>query len=160
MPTASIAAGEPELTLRAFFEGSYDVVQESWSYPSSEASTVRCTSDHTMRVGGFVLVVNVACEDGTEFMGLHSYDRGREMYFNPGFSNGAGYVGGVYADFTADGESYVSRAPTPHPVTGQMIEMRYSATRTSDGYLFEVFLILDDGSEFRTLRHTYSRSSS
>ena len=158
VPTATISAGEPERTLRAFFEGSYDVVQESWGYPSSEASTVQCSSDHTMQVDGFVLVVDVACEDGTEFMGLHSYDRGRGMYFNPGFSNGAGYVGGVFAEFSADGLSYVSRGPTPHPVTGETIEMRYAATRSPDGYLFEVFLIFEDGSEFRTLRHSYSRT--
>ncbi len=159
IPLATMEPGEPEQRLREFFEGDYDVRQETWDYPSAdEPKIVRCNSVHSMGVDGFVLFVRNECQDGTRFLGLHSFDRRVNKYFNPGFSNGGGYVGGMYAEFQSDGSRYVSNAPTTDPLTGEAIQSRYVAELTDDGYVFEFFLVRNDGTEFMTLRHTYART--
>ncbi len=159
IPLATMEPGEPEQRLREFFEGDYDVRQETWDYPSAdEPKIVSCNSVHSMGVDGFVLFVRNECQDGTRFLGLHSFDRRVNKYFNPGFSNGGGYVGGMYAEFQSDGSRYVSNAPTTDPLTGEAIQSRYVAELTDDGYVFEYFLVRNDGTEFMTLRHTYIRT--
>ena len=159
IPLATMEPGEPEQRLREFFEGDYDVRQETWDYPSAdEPKIVRCNSVHSMGVDGFVLFVRNECQDGTRFLGLHSFDRRVNKYFNPGFSNGGGYVGGMYAEFQSDGSRYVSNAPTTDPLTGEAIQSRYVAELNDDGYVFEYFLVRNDGTEFMTLRHTYIRT--
>ncbi len=159
IPLATMEPGEPEQRLREFFEGDYDFRQETWDYPSAdEPKIVRCNSVHSMGVDGFVLFVRNECQDGTRFLGLHSFDRRVNKYFNPGFSNGGGYVGGMYAEFQSDGSRYVSNAPTTDPLTGEAIQSRYVAELTDDGYVFEYFLVRNDGTEFMTLRHTYIRT--
>lgn len=158
-PLATMEPGEPEQRLREFFEGDYDFRQETWDYPSAdEPKIVSCNSVHSMGVDGFVLFVRNECQDGTRFLGLHSFDRRVNKYFNPGFSNGGGYVGGMYAEFQSDGSRYVSNAPTTDPLTGEAIQSRYVAELTDDGYVFEYFLVRNDGTEFMTLRHTYTRT--
>ncbi len=48
-PSATMEPGEPEQRLREFFEGDYDVRQETWDYPSTgEPKTVSCSSVHSM----------------------------------------------------------------------------------------------------------------
>ena len=159
IPSAALEPGEPEQRLREFFEGEYEVRQESWNYPSTgEPKIVRCRSVHSMGVDGFVLFVRNDCEDGTRFLGLHSFDRRMNKYFNPGFSNGGGYVGGMYAEFQENGTRYVSKAPTTDPVTGESIQSRYVCESTDEGYVFEFFLVRNDGTEFLTVRHTYTRT--
>ena len=159
IPLATMEPGEPEQRLREFFEGDYDFRQETWDYPSAdEPKIVSCNSVHSMGVDGFVLFVRNECQDGTRFLGLHSFDRRVNKYFNPGFSNGGGYVGGMYAEFQSDGSRYVSNAPTTDPLTGEAIQSRYVAELTDDGYVFEFFLVRNDGTEFMTLRHTYIRT--
>ena len=159
IPLATMEPGEPEQRLREFFEGDYDFRQETWDYPSAdEPKIVSCNSVHSMGVDGFVLFVRNECEDGTRFLGLHSFDRRVNKYFNPGFSNGGGYVGGMYAEFQSDGSRYVSNAPTTDPVTGEAIQSRYVCESTAEGYVFEFFLVRNDGTEFLTLRHTYTRT--
>ncbi len=117
IPLATMEPGEPEQRLREFFEGDYDFRQETWDYPSAdEPKIVSCNSVHSMGVDGFVLFVRNECQDGTRFLGLHSFDRRVNKYFNPGFSNGGGYVGGMYAEFQSDGSRYVSNAPTTAPM--------------------------------------------
>ncbi len=159
IPLATMEPGEPEQRLREFFEGDYDFRQETWDYPSAdEPKIVSCNSVHSMGVDGFVLFVRNECQDGTRFLGLHSFNRRVNKYFNPGFSNGGGYVGGMYAEFQSDGSRYVSNAPTTDPLTGEAIQSRYVAELTDDGYVFEYFLVRNDGTEFMTLRHTYIRT--
>ena len=158
VPTVTMEPGEPEQRLREFFVGDYDALRETWDYPSSrEPITVSCTSVHSMEVQGFVLFVRVECEDGTDFLGLHSFDRRVHKYTNAGFSNGGGYIGSVYAEFQGDGSRYVGNAPTTDPVTGEAIRSRYACEPTDDGYIFESFLVRSDGEEVLTRRETYTR---
>jgi len=160
LPATAIEPGEPEKRLKEFFEGTYDLVRETWKYPSKgKPTTVHCSSTHSMEVGGFVLFVRESCADGTEFLGLHAFDRQKQMYINPGFSNGGGYIGAAYARFVDEGDRYVmGPAPTFDPVTGEEIQSRYVCEKTEDGYIFESFLIRRDGTEFLTRRHTYTRA--
>lgn len=110
-----------------------------------------------MDVDGFVLLVRVECEDGTNFLGLRSFDRKVNKYINAGFSNGGGYVGSVYAEFQDDAKRYVSGASTTDPVTGEAIRSRDTCEPTDEGYVFESFLIRSDGKEVLTRRETYTR---
>ena len=159
VPTATMEPGEPEQRLREFFEGDYHVLRETWDYPSKGApKTVRCTSTHSMEVGGFVLFVRETCDDGTEFLGLHSFDRKVNKYINPGFSNGSGYVGSVYAEFQGDGTQYVGSAPTTDPRAGDALRSRFVCELNDNGYVFESFLIRADGTEFLERRETYTRT--
>lgn len=160
LPATAIEPGEPEERLKEFFEGTYDLVRETWEYPrKGKPKTVHCSSPHSMDVGGFVLFVRESCADGSEFLGIHAFDRQERMYINPGFSNGGGYIGGAYARFDDEGDRYVmDPTPTLDPATGEEIQSRYVAEKTERGYVFEFFLIRKDGTEFLTRRHTYTRA--
>ena len=120
--------------------------------------TVRCTSTHKMEVDGFVLFVRNDCQDGTKFVGVHSFDRKAGKYIVPGFSNAGGYVGSVYFEFEDGGKRYVGTGSGTDPMTGEAIGSKGVAEPTDEGYVFQLFLVRSDGTEVLLRRETYTRT--
>ncbi len=144
-----------------FFAGDWEVKSTMWTMPGMPPSGGGGTGGAEMILGGrFVMMRFKGTMMGQPFEGLQivGYDNINQKYVTFWIDNSSTAFFLMTGTRDPDTKIFNDGGLWPDPLTGGTSKVRAS-TRVlgPDEYLYEMFMVMPDGSEFKSLENMYSR---
>ncbi len=141
------------------FAGTWDVQVTSWMAPGQPPSVSNSTVQADLRLGGRYLVMSFVGEMfGQPFEGLQivGYDNMEKRYTTFWIDNTSTHF--FFTAGTREGSVISEAGLWPDPLTGVQVPVKAKTTLVGpDEYLYQQFMVMPDGSEFKSMENRCRR---
>lgn len=142
-------------------EGHWHVILMDYSDPSNPTESKGCCRN-TMVLGGRYLKQDFVSEyNGMPFegVGYTAYDNILKQYISTWIDNFSTGLAVLRGEMDESGKVLTSFGEGPDPMTGKIIKYKSVMTvKDDDHHLFEMFILLPDGQEMKTMSMSYERT--
>ncbi len=162
MMAAYMAAATPgaEHGWLASMTGKYTVTVKWWANPSAEPQLSTASVERKMILGGRYMVEKYdgqMMDQPFEGMGFTAYDNVEQQYVSTWMDTMGTGISRMTGNFDADGKVLTMWGESMDPYTKKSTKMKIKTIVTDTGEVSEMYMIGDDGSEWKMMEFTYTK---
>ncbi len=162
MMAAYMAAATPgaEHGRLASMTGKYTATVKMWADPSAEPQVSTASVERKMMLGGRYLVEKYdgqMADQPFEGMGLTAYDNVEQQYVSTWMDTMGTGITTMTGNFDAYGKVLTMWGESMDPYTKKATKMKITTIVTDTGEVSEMYMIGDDGSEWKMMEFTITK---